>query len=502
MNTQKIRTIYSLTLVLLDAVLIGVSFLLAYQLRINFDWPEPLATVVPLEQYSSLMLLLILSIVTTLFFYQQYYIPRAASRVDQVYYTFSATSLGVLISIALYTFIFKSDQISLDYPRAMVVYAWILSIILLILGRVAHQLFRVWLLRTRNIGRDRLLIVGSGEMAKIVLQRVLGSPNLGYELIGIVNGADPQEREFMGVPILGEVEDLPYLIEHYTIDEVLIAMPEKGHRATVRILAYCETERVSVKIFPDVFEYVTSEANIDDLGGLPLLSVRDYALRGYMLIFKRLLDLFGAAFGLVFISPLMLFTALAIKLESPGPVFFVQERMGLDGRPFKMIKFRSMRNDAEKEGPGWTTDNDPRQTKFGAFLRRFELDELPNLINVLLGEMSLVGPRPEQAHYVAQFRETIPQYMARHREKGGMTGWAQVNGLRGDTSITERTKYDMWYSTNWSILLDIKIIIRTIWQIIERTNSRRLKTAEAARSLSSQISKQEESTAKVPISSD
>jgi len=170
---------------------------------------------------------------------------------------------------------------------------------------------------------------------------------------------------------------------------------------------------------------------------------------------------------------LMLLVAVAIKLESPGPVFFVQQRMGLDGKPFMMLKFRSMRRDAEKDGPGWTTENDPRQTKLGSFLRKIEVDELPNLINVLIGEMSLVGPRPEQAHYVEQFRKIVPRYMDRHREKGGMTGWAQVNGLRGDTSITERTKYDLWYSENWSILLDIKILLRTVWQIFERENHKR-----------------------------
>jgi lipopolysaccharide/colanic/teichoic acid biosynthesis glycosyltransferase len=162
----------------------------------------------------------------------------------------------------------------------------------------------------------------------------------------------------------------------------------------------------------------------------------------------------------------MFLTALAIKLESPGPVFFVQPRMGLDGREFMMIKFRSMRTDAEKDGPGWTVKNDPRQTRLGMLLRRMEVDELPNLINVLLGEMSLVGPRPEQAYYVEQFRRFVPRYMDRHREKGGMTGWAQVNGLRGDSSISERTKYDLWYSENWSILLDFKILLRTLWQII------------------------------------
>jgi exopolysaccharide biosynthesis polyprenyl glycosylphosphotransferase len=290
-------------------------------------------------------------------------------------------------------------------------------------------------------------------------------------LIGIVNGDDVDE--LLDVPVLGRPEDLPDLIDNYHIDEVIIAMPEKGHRETVRVISYCERGRVSIKTFPDIFQFVTTEATIDDLGGLPLLTVRDFALRGYMLIFKRWIDFFGSAVGLIFLSPLMLLVAVLIKLESPGPVFFVQERMGLDGKPFLMLKFRSMRTDAEKDGPGWTMENDPRQTKIGRLLRQIEVDELPNLINVFLGEMSLVGPRPEQAHYVAQFRKIVPRYMDRHREKGGMTGWAQINGLRGDTSIVERTKYDLWYSENWSVLLDLKIILRTFWQIIDRNNGRR-----------------------------
>jgi exopolysaccharide biosynthesis polyprenyl glycosylphosphotransferase len=177
--------------------------------------------------------------------------------------------------------------------------------------------------------------------------------------------------------------------------------------------------------------------------------------------------------GLIFLSPILLLVAIAIKLESPGPVFFVQERMGLDGKPFPVIKFRSMRSDAEKDGPGWTVSNDPRQTRLGTFLRKIDVDEMPQLINVLLGEMSLVGPRPEQPYYVNMFRQNVPRYMERHREKAGMTGWAQVNGLRGDTSIVERTKYDLWYSENWSILLDIKILLRTVWQVISRAALRR-----------------------------
>lgn len=468
MTTQKLRTIYSISLVILDAFLVAVAFVLAYQLRNTIDWPEPLPTVVPLSAYSGLLLVQVISILVGLFFYRQYYIPRAVSRVDQAYYVFAAVSVGTLMAVAISTFVFKGNQTILDYPRAMIIYAWLLTIILLIIGRIAHQLLRSWL-RRRGWGKDRLLIVGTGDMARIIVQRILWSPYLGYELVGIVNGAD-DVNEISGIPLVGVPEDLPQLIDLYQIDEVIVAMPEKGHRETMRVISYCERGRVSLKIFPDVFQFVTSQASIDELGGLPLLSVRDYALRGYMLIFKRLIDIVGSVLVLIFLSPLMLLVAIAIKLESPGPVFFVQERMGLDGKPFQMLKFRSMSKDAEKHGPGWTTQNDPRQTRLGAFLRKFEADELPNFINVFLGEMSLVGPRPEQAHYVEQFRRRVPRYMDRHQEKGGMTGWAQVNGLRGDTSITERTKYDLWYSANWSILLDIKIILRTIWQILERKN--------------------------------
>jgi exopolysaccharide biosynthesis polyprenyl glycosylphosphotransferase len=215
---------------------------------------------------------------------------------------------------------------------------------------------------------------------------------------------------------------------------------------------------------------MASEVTIGDLGGLPLLTIRDVALQGWKLVAKRGVDILFSGFGLVLLSPFMLLTALLIKLDSPGPVFFSQERMGLDARPFKIIKFRSMRQDAETDGPGWTTPDDPRKTKLGALMRRFNVDELPQLVNVLVGDMSLVGPRPERPVYVEQFRQIIPRYMDRHREKAGLTGWAQVNGLRGDTSIAERTKYDLWYIENWSIGLDIMILIRTVLQTIFGTN--------------------------------
>ena len=463
MNNQKIRAVYTFTLILLDAAMIVLAFVLAYLLRTNWDWPEELSTVYPINAYLGFLLLQVVAIMSTLLYYRQYYIPRAISRVDQVYYVIAASTIGTLIAVALSTLLFKDNDAIVNYPRAMYVYSWLLTIILIVVGRMLHQSVRNWL-RDRGLGTDRLLVVGTGDTARIMLQRILWSPQLGYELVGIINGEE-DETQVLGVPVLGTPEDLPELIENLAIDEVIVAIPEKGHREAVRVISYCERGRVTVKVFPDIFQFVTSQASIDDLGGLPLLSVRDFALRGYQLIFKRLIDLVGSIVGLIFLSPIMLFTAIAIKLESPGPVFFVQPRMSLDGRKFQMIKFRSMRSDAEKDGPGWTTENDPRQTKLGTYLRRFEVDELPNLINVLLGEMSLVGPRPEQEHYVAQFQKIVPRYMERHREKAGMTGWAQVSGMRGDTSIIERTKYDLWYSEHWSILLDTKILLRTIWQL-------------------------------------
>jgi len=464
MSTQRIRTLYTVSLVLLDSLLIGAAFFLAYQLRVNIAWPEPLLNQVPLANYTWLFVIQLFIIISVLFLNRQYYIPRSLSRIDQVYYVFISVSVGMLIALAVATIIFRNNQAILDYPRAMMVYDWLLTIVLLTLGRIVHSWVRKRL-QDRGIGKDRVIIVGTGDTARMIMQRIVWSPALGYDLVGIVNG-EQRGSEILGFPVLGQPEDLPDLINEYHIDEVIIAMPEKGHREMLHVISYCERGRVTIKIFPDLFQYITTHAGIDDLGGLPLLSVRDYALRGYLLTLKRLIDFIGATLGLIAFSPFMLLTALAIKLESPGPVFFIQPRMGLDGREFMMIKFRSMRNDAERDGPGWTVRNDPRQTRLGTLLRRLDFDEMPNLINVWLGEMSLVGPRPEQAYYVEQFRRYVPRYMDRHREKGGMTGWAQVNGLRGDSSISEQTKYDLWYSENWSILLDTKILLRTFWQFI------------------------------------
>jgi exopolysaccharide biosynthesis polyprenyl glycosylphosphotransferase len=317
--------------------------------------------------------------------------------------------------------------------------------------------------------------VGTGDVAQMILQKIQWSPWLAYEVVGVVakngNGDHPPDQ-VLGVPVLGLTEDLPRLIDERAINEVIIALPEASHQETLGIIALCDRSNISVKVFPDVFQFIAGQVGIDDLGGLPLLSVRDVALRGWKLSFKRAMDVVGSAMLLVLISPFLLALAILIKLDSPGPVFYVQERMGLDAHPFPMLKFRSMRKDAESEtGPVWARPDDARRTRVGSLIRKWSIDELPQFINVLIGDMSLVGPRPERPAFVQQFRQNIPRYMDRHREKAGLTGWAQINGLRGDTSITERTKYDLWYIENWSLLLDIKIMIRTALQVFNDRNA-------------------------------
>ncbi|MGI6206623.1 MAG: undecaprenyl-phosphate glucose phosphotransferase [Anaerolineae bacterium] len=467
MSKRRLRTISTFLLVLTDAGMTALAFYLGYRIRLATE-TQPDSNIPDFSVYTGMMLIQIAAMLTVFFFTKLYHVKRVSSRVDEFYSVFGAVSVGSLFSIAVTSFIYKG---ALDFPRLMLVYAWILTIVLVMVGRVLHSTARRFLRRS-GVGCDRVLIVGTGDVGQLLLQKVRHAPHLGYEPVGFVDGNGLHQGEVMGLPILGTVSELSAIIDRYEVDEVMIALPEAPREKLLEIISRCDRSRIGIKVFPDVFQIIASELSIGDLDGLPMLTVRDVALRGWKLTLKRAFDLVVGSICLIIASPWMLLIALAVKLDSPGPALFVQERMGLDARPFPVIKFRTMRTDAEAEtGPVWAKAGDPRCTRLGAFLRHYSLDELPQLINVVLGEMSLVGPRPERPVFVEQFRQRIPRYMDRHREKAGLTGWAQVNGLRGDTSIEERTKYDLWYVENWSLLLDIKILIRTLFRVLRDPNA-------------------------------
>jgi exopolysaccharide biosynthesis polyprenyl glycosylphosphotransferase len=468
---SKTRTlaVFVLTLALTDLVMASLAFLLAYWMRRLIPWPDYAQNMGDFPDYTGIVLTHSVSILVVFAFSRLYRLVRVPSRIDEFYSIFASTTVGTLVGVALASLLFKNSPLELDYSRGMIFYGWGLTIVFITIGRLAHTQVRTEL-RKRGWGHDRVLVVGTGDVGQMIFQKIQSNPGLGYGAVGFV-ATNGQDEVLLGAPVLGHASDLSLIIDEHQIDEVIIALPEATHQEILMLISECERGKVTIKVFPDVFQYMASQVGIGDLGGLPLLTVRNIALRGWKRTAKRLMDAVGAACGLVLISPLMMLMAVLIKLDSRGPVFYAQERMGLDARPFQILKFRSMRQDAEAHGAGWTVENDPRTTRLGRIIRRINVDELPQLINVLLGEMSLVGPRPERPVYVSQFRRSIPRYMDRHWEKAGMTGWAQVNGLRGDTSIVERTKYDLWYIENWSLSLDIKILIRQFFNLFKSPNA-------------------------------
>lgn len=475
-KADHVAGLLSLLLIVTDVAMLGAAFAFGYWAREHLPLFSQPPSQPPFILYLPTMLVHIVVIIAIFYLSQMYHQRRAISRIDNGRNIAAEITIGALLVSGIQELIFKNTLFAVDYPRVLFFYVWVFSVILVFLGREFNRVLRTWL-RRHKLERANLIIVGMGKIARDIARKVRTSPELGYHIVGVVNVRPPHKSSahpkssIHGVPVIGDYHDLPYLIDVYHVEQVIIALPDAQRGELVELVSMCRRGRVDIKIYPDTFAYIARDLSVDDLGGMPLLTVRDIAMRGWKLSLKRLMDIVVSVIGMVFLSPLMMLTAILIRMESPGPVFYTQERMGLDEKPFQMIKFRTMRSDAEASGPGWTIENDPRVTKLGRFMRRTNWDEMPQLINVLIGEMSLVGPRPERPMYVQQFQAQIPRYMERHREKSGMTGWAQVNGLRGDTSIQERTVFDLWYVENWSLWLDIKIIIRTILNTLLRHNT-------------------------------
>lgn len=456
----------SVLLVFIDALMVGSSFVFAYYIRLSTDIAGVFA--VPTTQiYVVMISILTVTIVAVFWAYRLYDLKRGRSKIDEFYKVAAAVSTGTVLSIAINSFLLADEFV---YSRQILITGWLMTIVTASVARFAYGSL-VGRLRKRGFAQQRMIIVGAGDLGQMVLDRVKYAPELGYRVVGLLD--DERTGRVDGVPILGKVDELPSLARSLQADEVIIGLEGETHQRILDIISACEDESVNVKVCPDAYQIITNnQLGIGDLGGVPLISVQDVGLRGANRVLKRIVDVVFSAAFLVLFSPVMMALALAVKLSSPGPVFYVQERVGLDGKPIQIIKFRSMRTDAEEEtGPIWAKPDDPRRTRFGRFIRRFSIDEFPQFINVLIGDMSIVGPRPERPHFVEQFSQTIPRYMRRHREKAGLTGWAQVNGLRGDTPIEERTRYDLYYIENWSLLFDFKIMAKTVMAIFRDNNA-------------------------------
>jgi exopolysaccharide biosynthesis polyprenyl glycosylphosphotransferase len=324
-------------------------------------------------------------------------------------------------------------------------------------------------LRRRGLGVTRVLVVGTGETARSLLQRLRQNPGLGYRVVGLVSEGR-ENGPVAGYRVLGSLNQFSRILKKAWPEEVLFALPASAQAKLIPMLITLQDTPARYKIVSDLFGIITNPVQSDVLFDMPVFEMKEAPLNDWWnRALKRAFDFSFSLLGLIILSLPLAALAVGVKLSSPGPVFFRQKRMGKDGKVFQMLKFRSMRPGSET--PAFTAKADPRVTAFGSILRKTSLDELPQLVNVLAGEMSLVGPRPEVPGLVEKFEKEIPRYFERHQVKSGITGWAQVNGLRGNTSLSERVKYDIYYIENWSLLFDVKIILRTILDIREHKHA-------------------------------
>ncbi len=311
-----------------------------------------------------------------------------------------------------------------------------------------------------------VLLVGYSKAAEQYIDRIRANPQWGYVIHAILDDVTERGTLYKGIKVVGRIDNLEIILPENKLDEIAITLPLSQYGRLEDIVAQCEKSGVHTKFIPDYNSIIPSRPYTEDLMGLPVINIRNVPLtRMSNRAFKRAMDIVGASVGLIISSPLLLLIAILVKTTSEGPVIFAQERIGRHNKPFRMYKFRSMRQQSEQaKQADWTVENDPRVTKVGKFIRRTSLDELPQLVNILKGDMSLVGPRPEQTKYVEEFREKIPRYMIKHQVRPGLTGWAQVNGYRGDTSIRKRIDYDLYYIENWTLGFDIRILFLTIFK--------------------------------------
>ena len=399
-----------------------------------------------------------------------YRLRRNRSRVDDFFSVLVGTVLLVVIAVlgTLYFQVYYAGDLAREqgtYEVSRIVWG-LFGLFNVGLTYASRESVRTLIQRRfrAGLGLKRVLVAGTGDLARHVADRLLEHAEFGYQLIGFVDdSASTDTLGYRGLPLFGSLDDTEETIQREHIDQLYVALPLEQHVKMIRLIEVANRECIDIKVVPDLLQFIALRARLEELDGVPIININDIPLQGLNGAVKRAIDITVSLSALAVLAVPFAVIAAAIRLTSAGSVFYRQERMGLDRRPFMVLKFRSMHEDAERDtGPVWTREDDPRRTPVGAFLRRSNLDELPQLWNVLRGEMSLVGPRPERPFFVEQFKDRVPQYMLRHKVKSGMTGWAQVNGWRGNTSIEKRIEYDLYYIENWSVALDFKILWLTV----------------------------------------
>ncbi len=454
------QKIFNRLMVMIDAAITAASFMLAYYFKFYILNDGPGIGVLPVTEYFKL-LLFIVPMYMLLYYSCSIYAPkRTVRRRFEIFGIIKANFIGIIALIIILFLVIRE----LNYSRSVIGFFYFFNV-----GFTSA--FRIFLrrglktIRRQGYNLKHILLVGYSRAAEQYIDRLADNPQWGYVACGILDDHIPAGTLYKGVKVLGRLGNLEVILPENKLDEVAITLPLKDYDNLKSIVGICEKSGVHTKFIPDYNGLIPGKPYTEDLLGLPVINIRYVPLTntGNILI-KRIVDILGSIVGIVVTSPVMLAAAILVKVSSPGPVIFKQERVGLHNKPFSMYKFRSM----EMQTPGeekraWTVKDDPRVTKVGRILRRTSLDELPQLFNILKGDMSLVGPRPERPGWVEKFREEIPRYMVRHQVRPGLTGWAQVNGLRGDTSIRKRIEYDLYYIENWTPGFDIKIILMTFF---------------------------------------
>jgi Undecaprenyl-phosphate glucose phosphotransferase len=466
MLKQK-RQLFEYLFMVADLAVVSAAWIVAYCFRFMTDLVPADKGVPEFGPYLS-MTVFIWLIWAFVFRRMGLYRPmRGVRRARELWVLVNANALSILLLISI-TYLFREK--SVQFSRLVFVYFWALATVFTV-GQRTILRFLLRELRRKGYNLRYMLIVGAGRVAGDLASRVRLHQELGIQLLGCLSKTGDEKRGPGGVPIVGRYEDVGQFIGRTDLDQIVVALPLEDHQRLPEIMAQLKDSIVDIKIVPDLYQFASLGGAIEEFEGLPVISLQECPLDGINLFTKRVVDLALGCALLVVFSPLMLLIAALVKISSRGPIFFKQERVSFDGSRFSIVKFRTMYMNAESGGPGWTTPGDNRVTPLGRLLRSTSLDELPQLLNVLKGDMSIVGPRPERPVFIQEFRRRIPRYMLRHKVPAGITGWAQVHGWRGDTSIDKRIEYDLYYIEHWSLLLDLKILWLTLFKGFRNRNA-------------------------------